>query len=102
MTSSTTSSLRVPVGHTFPLLLAANPSTGYQWELSTPVDPRFLVLLSNQYVPNERSERVGQSGHQVLLFQSLHTGMTSIALKYCRPWDTGDCAAFAFYTVEIF
>lgn len=101
MFSSTTSSLRVPVGHTFPILLAANPSTGYKWELSTPLDPRFLVLLSNQYV-NPLSERVGQSGHQVFTFQSLHTGMTSISLKYCRPWDAGDCAAFAFYTVEIF
>lgn len=102
MTSSTTSSLRVPVGHTFPILLAANPSTGYQWELSTPVDPRFLVLLSNQYVPNPVSERVGQGGHQVFTFQTLQAGMTSISLKYCRPWDAGDCAAFIFYTVEIF
>lgn len=101
MIPSTTSPLRVAAGHTFPLTLAANPTTGYQWELSTPVDPRFLILLSNQYVAPTPSDRVGQGSHQVFTFRALQAGMTSISLKYCRPWDASDCAAFAFYMMEI-
>jgi inhibitor of cysteine peptidase len=101
MTISTTYALRVPVEHTFPITLDANPTTGYQWELSNPVDSRFIVLLSNQYIAPSLTGRLGQGGHQVLTFQSLQKGVTSISLKYCRPWDTSDCPTFAFYTVTI-
>lgn len=101
MASATTYSVSVPVHHSFSLTMDANPTTGYQWELSNPVDSRYLALLSNQYVAPSPAGRIGQSGHQVLTFQSLKAGITSIALKYCRPWDDSDCGNFAFYVVTI-
>ncbi|WP_301169106.1 protease inhibitor I42 family protein [Brevibacillus nitrificans] len=101
MVDSTTRSLHVLAGHAFVLTLDANPTTGYQWMLSNPLDGRFLTLLSNEYIPPSSSGLIGQGGHQQLTFQPLRPGMTSIALKYCRPWDDGDCAHFSFTIVQI-
>jgi len=100
MADSTTRSMSVSAGHSFALTLDANPTTGYQWFLSNPPDRRFLALLSNEYVPPSAA-RIGQGGHQVLTFHALQPGMTSIALKYCRPWDHLDCGSFSFTIVRI-
>lgn len=99
--SSATYSVSVTAHHTFSLTLEANPSTGYQWALSNPLDTRFLTMISNEYIAPAPSQRVGQGGHQLVTFQTLEPGMTSISLKYCRPWDARDCGSFAFYVVMI-
>lgn len=101
MADSTTHSIRVMSGHSFALTFDANPTTGYQWYLSNPLDSRYLSLVSNEFVPPPSPSRVGQSGHQVVTFHALRPGMTTIAMKYCRPWDEGDCATFAFTIVQI-
>ncbi|MFD2371274.1 protease inhibitor I42 family protein [Brevibacillus sp. GCM10020057] len=97
---STTRSMRVTSGQTFTLTMDANPTTGYQWFLSNPLDGRFLKLISNDYLP-PAAPRAGQGGHQVLTFHALQPGMTSIALKYCRPWENADCVHFLFAIVTI-
>lgn len=98
---TSTYTLHVQEGHLFTITLAANPSTGYQWDLSNPVDARFLALHANHFVPPPSPGCIGQEGHQVMSFQALRRGMTSISVKYCRPWDSGDCGEFVFYVVAI-
>ncbi|MFS0553026.1 protease inhibitor I42 family protein [Brevibacillus sp. 179-C9.3 HS] len=102
MVRTSTYTIQVTAGHLFTITLEANPSTGYQWGLSNPLDARFLSLHSNEFVPPSSPSRIGQGGHQVLSFQALRRGMTSISMKYCRPWDRGDCGEFVFYVVTIF
>ncbi|KLI00794.1 hypothetical protein AA984_02455 [Brevibacillus formosus] len=99
--NTSTYTLQVQEGHLFTITLVANPSTGYQWDLSNPVDARFLSSHANHFVPPSSPARMGQEGHQVMSFQALRRGMTSISLKYCRPWDSGDCGAFVFYVVTV-
>lgn len=101
MADATTHSIRVMPGQSFALTFNANPTTGYQWFLSNPLDSRYLTLLSNEFVPPSSPSRVGQGGQQVLTFHARKKGMTSIALKYCRPWDDTDCGSFAFTIVDI-
>jgi len=101
MPNVSTSSIHVSLGHSFSLSLEANPSTGYQWLLSNPLDAKFLELVSTHYIPASPSPRIGQSGQQIFTFQPLRTAVTSIALMYCRPWDESDCANVHFYTVTI-
>ncbi|MED1860593.1 protease inhibitor I42 family protein [Brevibacillus reuszeri] len=96
-----TSSLHVSPGPSFSISLEANASTGYQWLLSNPLDSRYLELVSTHYEPAPPPARIGQSGTQVFTFQPLHSGITSIALKYCRPWDESDCASLRFYAVTL-
>ncbi|BAH44481.1 MULTISPECIES: protease inhibitor I42 family protein [Brevibacillus] len=101
MVKTSTYTLQVQEGHLFTITLVANPSTGYQWDLSNPVDARFLSLHANHFVPPSSPARIGQEGHQVMSFQALRRGMTSISVKYCRPWDNGECGEFVFYVVTI-
>ncbi|QRG65519.1 protease inhibitor I42 family protein [Brevibacillus choshinensis] len=101
MADSTTHSIRAAAGHSFALTFPANPTTGYQWFFSNPLDQRFLTLVSNEYIPPASPSRIGQSGHQVLTFHAHLPGMTSIAMKYCRPWDDTDCGTFSFTIVQI-
>jgi inhibitor of cysteine peptidase len=87
MTPASTYAISVPVRHIFTLTLDANPTTAYQWVLSNPLDPRYLRFVSSEYAPPSLPSRIGQSGHQIWTFRAIQAGMTSIALKYCRPWD---------------
>ena len=51
MPSAFTDSVIIQAGQKFSIALEANPSTGYQWELSNPLDTRYLHLLASEYVP---------------------------------------------------
>lgn len=102
MVKTSTYTLQVQEGHLFTITLVANPSTGYQWDLSNPVDPRFLSLHASHFVPPPSPARFGQEGHQVMSFQALRRGMTSISLKYCRPWDSGDAGSLCFMLLRLY
>jgi inhibitor of cysteine peptidase len=93
--------LTTRVGGSFTISLDSNPSTGYQWVFANSPDPRYVALLSTEYIPPPTPVRIGQSGTQVWRFQALHRGKTTISLKYCRPWDESDCANYAFTIVTI-
>ncbi|MGG1661441.1 protease inhibitor I42 family protein [Brevibacillus sp. NRS-1366] len=101
MANISTYAIRTAAGHSFSLSLDANPSNGYQWGLSNPLDSRYLELISSHYAPLSAPSRIGQGGHQIFTFHPLRAGMTSIAFKYCRPWDDSDCGQFTFYVVTI-
>ncbi|HBZ80480.1 MULTISPECIES: protease inhibitor I42 family protein [unclassified Brevibacillus] len=101
MALSSTFTLQVQSGHVFPIALEANPTTGYQWTLSNPVDERFLVFQSTEFVPPAQAARIGQGGHQRFAFRAINRGVTTLSFKYCRPWDQSDCASFVFYIVTI-
>lgn len=101
MVKTSTYTIKVPVDHIFTVTLEANPSTGYQWTLSNPLDAHYLAFYSKEYVPPQAPSRIGQSGRQVYSFQALRQGMTSISLKYCRPWEGGECGEFVFYVVDV-
>jgi inhibitor of cysteine peptidase len=101
MPSAFTDSVIIQAGQKFSIALEANPSTGYQWELSNPLDTRYLHLLASEYVPPSPPAPMGQSGYQLVTLYAFQPGTTSISLKYCRPWDAGDCPNFAFYIVII-
>ncbi|WP_261376116.1 protease inhibitor I42 family protein [Brevibacillus brevis] len=59
---TTTYTLQVQEGHLFTITLVANPTTGYQWDLSNPVDARFLSLHANHFVPPPSPARIGKEG----------------------------------------
>lgn len=73
-------------GTEFSFTLASNPTTGYHWELASPLDQKLLTLVTNEYVrPNTRL--VGAGGNEVWKFKAISEGKTQIDLKYVRPWE---------------
>ncbi len=80
--------IRAAAGQKFSIRIKANPTTGYGWQLSKPLDEHVLSLVANVYIrqPDER-QRVGVGGHEIWTFKAVGQGQAEIALKYVRPWE---------------
>lgn len=75
----------------FQVVLPANHTTGYQWEI-TDLSEDNLELLSNNYkLSDEYDENiVGAGGEEVFTFKVLAVDRSRIIMKYLRPWDKLD------------
>jgi inhibitor of cysteine peptidase len=80
--------VEVAVGQEFRIGLDANPTTGYQWQLSAPLDEGIVTLVANDY-QMPRTDRVGAGGKQILTFRAAGQGQTTIGLIYLRHWEKG-------------
>ncbi len=80
--------IRVDAGQKISIRIMANPTTGYGWQLSKPLDETVVTLVTNAYVqkPNKR-QMVGVGGHEIWTFQAVGQGQAEIFLKYVRPWE---------------
>lgn len=78
--------IEVATGKQFTLTVESNPSTGYQWQLASPVDEKKVKFLRSMFnAPN--TDRVGAAGVELWIFEAVGAGDTTISLKYVRPWE---------------
>ena len=80
-----TASVRLRVGDTLRVVLAANVSTGYSWQV-TGNDAGILQPASSQNAP-AAPQRVGAPGQQTLSFAAKAPGQDHLTLHYVRPWE---------------
>jgi inhibitor of cysteine peptidase len=79
--------ISVGVGQHFAVQLAANPTTGFSWQLTA--DPGSQVqLLGHTYVAGT-PQQPGSGGNELFTFQAVAAGSTTLAFGYSRPWETG-------------
>ena len=76
----------VAPGETFEIRLAANPSTGFAWELGAPLDGAVVRSIATAYEPKV-GDRVGAGGISVWKFEGVAPGRATIVLAYRRPWE---------------
>lgn len=71
--------------------LAANPSTGYGWEVSVAPDPAVLEQAGEPvYEPTPTDTMVvGSGGVTTFVFRAVGAGSTTVELVYRRPWEEG-------------
>lgn len=80
--------IKVTVGQKFSIRIASNPTTGYGWQLSKPVDENVVILITNVYIQKQTGTlRVGVGGHEVWTFKAVGQGQTDISLRYIRSWE---------------
>jgi predicted secreted protein len=72
------------VGETFQIVLEANPSTGYTWQVAG-VDTSILQLGDVEFRPT--SDLLGAPEEQIIPFTALRSGETAVDLRYKRPWE---------------
>jgi inhibitor of cysteine peptidase len=72
------------VGDTLRVVLAANASTGYSWQVGG--DHAGLQATSSQNGPVAQ-QRVGAAGRQILSFTAKAPGQDHLVLHYARPWE---------------
>ena len=84
-------------GQAFVVSLAGNPSTGYTWE-AVDYDQQVLRQVGEpSFTP--ASDRLGASGTQVLRFEAVGEGRTTLRLVYHRPWE--DAEPEQTFSVEV-
>lgn len=82
-------SFRVKVGEEFTATLLSNATTGYKWDLASPLKESIVKLAHQQYIAPEQSMRVGAGGKEAWTFRAVGRGKTEIRMKYVRPWEKG-------------
>ncbi len=81
------STLEVELGSTFTLEVDANPTTGYQWSLATPLNAGIVSLIGKEYVAPD-TDLVGAGGKEIWTFRAVGNGAEVISLAYSQPWET--------------
>jgi inhibitor of cysteine peptidase len=80
--------IQVAAGRKFIIRIQANPTTGYGWQLSKPLDEAMVILVTNTYAQQATPRPLaGVGGHELWTFKAVGRGQTEIALKYVRPWE---------------
>jgi inhibitor of cysteine peptidase len=69
------------------ITLAANPTTGYTWEVVEGDERVVLQLGEIEFKPE--SEAIGAGGVQIIRLEVMNAGQTTLKLVYHRPWETG-------------
>jgi len=92
----------VPVGQEFKIVLDANPTTGFEWQLASPLDETLVTLVGNAYTVASAPGRTGTGGKHTWTFMPVRQGHTVIGLKYLRSWEKGvDASKKVIFTVII-
>lgn len=73
----------------FVVILPANPTTGYQWELKN-YDQSLLKLVGSKYLP-PKSQLIGAGGKTEFSFKLIkgksYPAKTTMLFNYLRPWE---------------
>ncbi len=81
--------ITMKTGDQFLVELDANPTTGFTWEVAES-DPAILKQIGEtEYKSASSTPLAGQGGTQVLRFEAVGSGSTTLKLIYHRPWETG-------------
>jgi predicted secreted protein len=93
-------SVSLAINRTLVVVIAGNPSTGYQWELNGSVDGAVLVQEGRVEFVAGDPDLVGAPGEYRFTFKATGPGTTAVGLKYVRPWEKGKSPA-ATATVNV-
>jgi inhibitor of cysteine peptidase len=76
----------VAVGEEFIISLDSNITTGYSWQLASPLEEDVVVLVGSDYIPEPGAEnRAGAGGTEEWTFKAAGKGSTTISLQYVPP-----------------
>lgn len=70
----------------FEIVLEANHTTGYQWQLAAPLDESILEVSNTTYAAAS-GEEVGAGGEETWTMDPVGVGSTQIKLELVRPWE---------------
>jgi predicted secreted protein len=73
-------------GQKFTIILGANHTTGYRWELSSGIDKNIVELVGSVYEASD-TQKVGSGGREVWTFLAKSPGKIKVSFKYFRPWE---------------
>ena len=75
-------------GKNFQILIEANPTTGYHWEIVGELDKSVVEFVSKEYQSTSQPGSVGGGGVDVWTFKAVAAGQTKITLGSYPPSNT--------------
>ncbi len=81
------SQIMLKVGESCDLVLAGNPTTGYQWEIAELDDSIVKPVGEMAFKP--ASTALGAGGQSTWHFQAVTTGQTPLKMIYRRSFEKG-------------
>ncbi len=91
--------MQLKKGQTLVVTLEANPTTGYTWEVAEPLDEQVLRQAGEPEFKPE-SDLAGAGGVQILRFDAVNVGQTTLKLAYHRPWEK-DVEPLETYSIQV-
>ena len=79
--------IKLTTGQVVTITLDANPTTGYTWEVVEAPSGQVMHQVGKIEFESE-SEAIGAGGVQIITFEVVNAGQTSLSLVYHRPWET--------------
>ena len=77
-------SIEARSGEQFTIVIEANPTTGYHWEMVGEADQGIVTLISRDYQAGG-TQMPGSGGVDVWTFKAVGAGQTTITLGYYPP-----------------
>jgi len=87
----------VQQGRPIAVILAGNPTTGYQWSLESVSGTSIVAVGEGSYVANSGGG-VGGGGRYTFSFEAKAVGSSDVKLIYKRSWED---AAINTYSVTL-
>lgn len=84
--------ISVRVGDDFVVVLAANPTTGYEWEAH--FDDALLELLERRLAGS--GPAIGSGGTERFRFSASAPGDGDLRMTYRRPWEAAAAQELVF------
>jgi predicted secreted protein len=89
---SAPTAIQAATGMNFVIILDANATTGYEWQLARPIDEMAIKFIGSEYF-TDNPGLIGSGGKSVWTFEALKPGKTKVFFKYVRPWEKDDPTA---------
>lgn len=70
----------------FAITLESNKTTGFGWDIATPIDEKVIRFIGCEYIAADTG-LVGSGGREIWSFRGVCPGKTSIYFKYIRLWE---------------
>ena len=77
--------IEADAGKEFTIVLASNPTTGYQWALVGELDGAVVEFVGQDYQSTREPELVGGGGLDIWTFKAGSAGETTITLGHYPP-----------------
>ena len=85
--SDNNTTINVTTGEFLVITLEGNPTTGYTWEVTEPLDELVLREIGG-IVDVPESDLMGAPSKQIATFEVVGAGDATIKMVYHRPWET--------------
>ena len=92
--------IKIRPGKEFSILLVSNPSTGFGWKITLPVDQQTIKLLGSHYVAPQKT-MIGAPGQEVYEFRAMTPGETKVDFVYRRPWEPKTVSTRKIFTILV-